>query len=323
MNLSVVPASHHDLARTALRDAFADDVTDISVVTGGASGALTYKVTTPDGDHLLRLEANHGDMRNATQYECMRIAADAGIAPPVRYLDAAAGVVVMPFIEQRPIEEFGNPDAIAAATARLLAQLHATAPFPAHGDWLALTRRAAAFLGTSGRIAPGLLDAHIAALDEIVAAYPWDPSTHVSAHNDPNPANVLYDGKRLWLIDWETASRNDPFVDLAIAANNQTLVAEVGEPLLRAYFGDAVDDATRARLALMRIVVRFWAAVMLFALVADPAVPQHTDLDASSFGSHPQGTPANIHAFAKLMFNMFLDEARRPAAARARAILSA
>jgi hypothetical protein len=84
-----------------------------------------------------------------------------------------------------------------------------------------------------------------------------------------------------------------------------------------------VDDTARARLALMRVVVRLWAGVMLLALVNDPKVAQHTDLDPSSFGQHPQGSAANIHAFAKLLLKVFLEDAGSPAAARARAILSA
>ena len=51
--------------------------------------------------------------------------------------------------------------------------------------------------------------------ERVRAAYPWQPDTFVSGHNDPNQFNVLYDGDRLWLIDWETAYRNDPYVDLA------------------------------------------------------------------------------------------------------------
>ncbi len=73
-------------------------------------------------------------------------------------------------------------------------------------------------------MAPGLLDEHVARFDELVAAYPWHPSTFVSSHNDPNQFNVTYDGDRLWLIDWETSTRNDRFVDLAVLANHDGAV---------------------------------------------------------------------------------------------------
>ena len=41
---------------------------------------------------------------------------------------------------------------------------------------------------------------------------------YVSSHNDVLPRNVLFDGKRLWLIDWENGNRNEPLADLATAS---------------------------------------------------------------------------------------------------------
>ena len=35
------------------------------------------------------------------------------------------------------------------------------------------------------------------------------------SHNDVNPTNLVFDGEKLLLLDWETAGRNDPFYDPA------------------------------------------------------------------------------------------------------------
>ena len=40
----------------------------------------------------------------------------------------------------------------------------------------------------------------------------------VLSHNDPNPSNLVHDGARLLLLDWDNAGPNDPFVDLAAVA---------------------------------------------------------------------------------------------------------
>jgi thiamine kinase-like enzyme len=158
------------------------------------------------------------------------------------------------------------------------------------------------------------------------------PDTFVSAHNDPNPFNLLYDGERLWLIDWETAARNDPFVDLAIAANNHTLSADVSEALLSAYLDAPLDDQARARLALMQVVVRLWSGLMMLVVLADPEGPQHTDLTAPSSeefmealasGRLTWNTPAASLVFAKLMLRVFLEASRTPDTARWRAIAAA
>ncbi|MED5525600.1 MAG: choline/ethanolamine kinase family protein [Pseudomonadota bacterium] len=41
------------------------------------------------------------------------------------------------------------------------------------------------------------------------------PLPEVPAHVDLNPENCLWQGERLWLIDWEYASLADPYYDLA------------------------------------------------------------------------------------------------------------
>ena len=105
LDLSIVPEEHRDLVLAVIDSAFGTTAREMSLVTGGWFGALTYRVDATDGPYLVRVEVLPGAMRNPYQYECMRIVADAGIAPPVRHLDAEAGVVVMGFVTQRPLSE--------------------------------------------------------------------------------------------------------------------------------------------------------------------------------------------------------------------------
>jgi hypothetical protein len=49
---------------------------------------------------LLRVEGEPSPQRNPYQYESMRIAAEAGIAPRIHYLDESARVVVMDWVER-------------------------------------------------------------------------------------------------------------------------------------------------------------------------------------------------------------------------------
>lgn len=46
------------------------------------------------------------------------------------------------------------------------------------------------------------------------------------AHVDPNPGNYLWQGERLWLLDWEYASLADPDYDLAAIAVEHSLAAK-------------------------------------------------------------------------------------------------
>ena len=51
-------------------------------------------------------------------------------------------------------------------------------------------------------------------LDDIDALLREDRRRVVS-HNDVNPGNVLWDGRKAWLIDWEVSSLAHPYYDLA------------------------------------------------------------------------------------------------------------
>ncbi len=300
MGLELIPEAKRDAVVAAV-----GANARIESVAGGASGAMTFRV---DDDLFLRLEGDAGPARNPSQYAHMRIASDAGIAPPIRHLDEANGVLLLPYIEARPIET----EALIAGTAGLLRSLHETTGFLANGDHLHNIRSVLTLLPAMGRVAPGLLDAHVAALDEISAVYPWDPSTFVSSHNDPNQFNVIYDGDRLWLIDWETSTRNDCFVDLAVLANHQG--AEALSPLvLETYLGRSPADVDFARLALMQLVARLFAGAILLLIV--PSDDQHVSLAAP-----PE--IANTLDFAKLMLQVFLEGTASSQAAQWRTVLS-
>src|SRR5580704_3740725 len=116
-----VPAERREIARTALAAAFGGAPVDsLDPVTGGASGAQTYRATVAGRPYLLRLEGRRTAMRNPHQYTCMQIAADAGVAPPLRYFSDADGVAVMDFLPHRALAEFpGGATGFAQAAATL------------------------------------------------------------------------------------------------------------------------------------------------------------------------------------------------------------
>jgi thiamine kinase-like enzyme len=330
-----VPDEHRPKLAAAVEEGFdMGEVASIRRTGGGASGALTYRVDSKgDGAFLLRAETIGGPLRNPDQYDCMQIAADAGIAPPIRYVDPDAGVIVIKWIDERPLDDFtGGPPALATAAGELLGRLHSTSAFPARRDHLDNLAGLIGFLDSSGRVAPGLLDAHRAAFEELRAVYPWQPDEHVSAHNDPNQFNLLYDGDRLWLVDWETANRNDPMIDVATACSYLGQTPELRDRFLSAWQGREPDDLVKAKLVLAENLVRLFAGCILLMIVVDPATPTHTDLAAMSlaeFGSRiaqgdlVAGTPATTLAYAKIVLAAFVDAMQTPEVRAAMAVTSA
>jgi len=100
--------------------------------------------------------------------------------------------------------------------------------------------------------------------EHIETAFAAAPVPPVPCHNDLLPANVLFDGDRVWLLDFEYAGMNDLFFDLGNLSANSSFDAGTDRRLLELYFG-ASTDARWARLQLMKIMSEFregmWAVV--------------------------------------------------------------
>jgi len=78
------------------------------------------------------------------------------------------------------------------------------------------------------------------------------PIELVFGHNDLLPANIIDDGARVWLIDWDYAGFNTALFDLANLASNAELGAEAERGLLAAYYGHPPDAALVRRYQAMK-----------------------------------------------------------------------
>ena len=145
---------------------------------------------------------------------------------------------------------------LARALGALISRVQATPPFPMLGSFPEVIGSVLAGVSKSSFFAPGQLDPHAEGLARISAALSWDTSSLVSCHNDPNPRNILFDGERVWLIDWEMAFRNDPLVDLAIVTTELMEAPELEALLLEAAFGRMPNGRLRARLSVIRLLTR-------------------------------------------------------------------
>ena len=62
-------------------------------------------------------------------------------------------------------------------------------------------------------------------------------------HNDLLPANLIDDGQRIRIIDWEYAGMGNRFFDLGNFAENHELSAEQEQEFLHTYFGREEPNA--------------------------------------------------------------------------------
>ncbi|HVI31202.1 phosphotransferase [Phenylobacterium sp.] len=262
----LIPSEKLAAVEEALLQAFGTAAPDAPPrpMIGGMSGARLFRIRVGGIPYILRLEPERappfGDPVRA--HACMRIAAEACLAPPVRYADAATGVVIMDLIAEQPLTEYrGDLMVELGQSARLL---HETKAFPPLVDYLAGMDVLLGWFRVAGLVTPEadeLFERFAAFRDR----YATPEADLVSSHNDLNARNVLYDGRRLWLIDWDAAFLADRYVDLAGLANWFGAGAEDTERLLATYFRASPTEAQRARLWLMRQVNHLFYGVM-FAL---------------------------------------------------------
>lgn len=313
-----------ETARTALRRAFGTTPCDaLRLLNGGASGAFPFRADVGGRQYLVRVEGAASPLRNPRQYDSMAIAAAAGIAPVLHHADEAERVAVLDFVDECPLAAYpGGRAALATALGELLAQLQATPPFPPFMAYPDIVQRLWAHVCRTGLFAPGALDPHTERLDRIRAGLRREAVRPVSSHGDPVPRNILFDGRRLWLIDWESACANDPLVDAAIMLDNLAPTPELEGLFLAAWLGRAPGEDLRGRLAAVRALTRlYYAGVLLSAAAAAFGAVAQPDLAAPSAPEfekavrtgllHP-GTPATKFTLGRMYLAAFATDAVPP-----------
>lgn len=211
---------------------------------GGLSNE-SWLVTDAAGQHVARFGRDfpfhHVD--RAREVATARAAHAAGFGPAVEY--AAPGVSVVAFVPSRTWtaqDVRAAPERIGALLRRfhdgMAGQISGTPyifwPFHVIRDY-ALTIAAG-----DSPFAPDLprwlaLSARLEAVQV--------PLPIIFGHHDLLPANILEDGSRLWLIDYEYAGFGTAMFDLAGVASNAGMAREETAALLRAYLGHAPAPA--------------------------------------------------------------------------------
>jgi thiamine kinase-like enzyme len=77
------------------------------------------------------------------------------------------------------------------------------------------------------------------------------PLRPIVGHHDLLPANLIDDGKRLWLLDYEYAGYGTAMFDLANLSSNSSFEPAQSEELLEAYFLEAPGEALKRSHAAM------------------------------------------------------------------------
>ncbi|MEQ8395106.1 phosphotransferase [Thalassobaculum sp.] len=217
---------------------------DIQPVSGGLSNA-NFKVVDGARTCMVRLGADlpfHHVFRER-EAAASRAAHAAGISPQL--VHAQDGVSVFEFLDARTYCA-GDVQANWRRILPLLRKCHAevgqhlTGPAPFFWVFHVIRDYAATLRAGDGRLAGGLprLLQIAGRLDAAQVPMPV-----VFGHHDLLPANLMDDGERLWLVDWEYGGYGTPLFDLANLAGNAGLTDADQRTLVEAYFEREPDEA--------------------------------------------------------------------------------
>ncbi len=183
-------------------------------------GGLTnrsFLIETRQLQFVLRLASPHDALFGIDRVREQRILADAaaaGIAPPVHYHSVERGVLISTYLDGKPFA----PAAGASATERLVAlarRIHALPTQIAPEDYYAHAERYRLRLESARIDLPPSLVALGDEIREEQARASDDPDTTRICHRDLNRANIIEHGGRLYVIDWEYATRGAIAFDFA------------------------------------------------------------------------------------------------------------
>ena len=269
----MIPQEKSAAVTRGLREAFGlTAFEDIRRLTRGHTSSLVFRIVVRGSPFLLKIIMRTDDPTR--HFTCMKAAAEAGLAPHVWYTSIEDRIAITDFVEAAP---FPVTDALVRIPAALRT-LHALPPFPGVLNHL---NTSCMFLINKGTAVDGFIQRFQAAnilpegeseellarYAQLAAVYPRHDQDMVSSHNDLfKPDNILFDGHRVWLVDWEAAFLNDRYADLAVVANLVVTNDAEERAYLQEYFGQPPDQYQLARFFLMQQVAHIFYAMVFLLL---------------------------------------------------------
>jgi aminoglycoside phosphotransferase (APT) family kinase protein len=273
-------ASIGSLFSSGFPTAACGDVLSVEPLPPGMSGASVRTVTTTRGQFVVRVQSPTIPKEQwAATLRIHRIASDLGVAPLLAHVDDERRVTVSAKIAGMPLgQATAHPSSRAAALGSLVDQLARLESTPLAGlatrpplDLLAFTSGLWQSQHARAGFPPWALPlrAHIAAAGTALAG----DDRLVLAHGDLNPTNLVWDGQRAWLVDWDTAGPAHPFLDWSGFSNFLNLSDAEALAWLARKQGAPLPPADARIFAALRDLTRVAYGCMFLSLA--PALTGH------------------------------------------------
>ncbi|MDO3628663.1 phosphotransferase [Mucilaginibacter sp. BT774] len=275
----MIPEDKRTVVDKALQAAFGTtDIEDIRQLTAGLSSALVYRIVIQGKPYLLRIIMRTDEFANPErEYNCMRAGAEIGVAPKVWYTSISDRIAITDFVDVKPfpVEE------ARIKMPKALRKLHSLPLFPVF-QYIDAAARFNKKLLESKLMPEEEISELFRQFDRINKTYPRNPKDMVSSHSDLKPENTLYNGEKLWLVDWEAAFSNDRYADLAIAGNFLIANNKDEKEYLQNYFEEEPTEYQHARFFLMQQIIHTFYLTS-FVLFSNPQGPIDINMPRSGY----------------------------------------
>jgi aminoglycoside phosphotransferase (APT) family kinase protein len=276
----MIPQEKDTAVSRAIQQAFgATSMDDIRKMTKGLSSDLVFRIVVKGSPYLLRIMTRMNEQMDPGRiFACMNTTSDAGLTPRVRYTNAEDGISITDFVEDLPLPATQALHLIPCT----LRTLHALPPFPKEFNYVTAHNYFIWRFRKASLLPQDEIDDAFTSYEQLCATYPRVDADMVSCHMDLKPDNILFDGHRIWLVDWQSGFLNDRYFDLAVAASFVVNSDAEEATYLGHYFVQPPDEYQRARFFLMRQALHMLSA-SVFLLLGSAGKPIGEIEDLPSF----------------------------------------
>ena len=238
----------------------------LTVLSGGITNR-NYLVDAEGGTdrYVIRLAGNDTHLLGISrevEHAATVAAAGVGVGAEVVAFLRPEGILVTRFIEGTPVADLDiHAPAVIERVADSVRRFHDGPAIPGLFVPLRVVEAYRALAVDNGVAVPPEYALASAIARRIELALVMRPIELRPCHNDFLPGNLIDDGRRIRVVDWEYAGMGDPFFDLGNFSINNGLDADEDEAFLRAYDGVDPKPERLARLILFRVVSDFREAM--------------------------------------------------------------
>ena len=227
---------------------------------------FNYRLRRGEDDWVLRIPRTETDRfidREAEAYN-QALACGLGIAPCPSWRNAS-GVTLTRIIApcRKPLnKDLGERQTLEPILESVKRLHRSKLAFRGRVDLPALLRRYFEMLESPRR---ETLLPRIHAAEEILPRIAASDANPVPSHNDLVLENILQDGQKTWLIDWEYSSMASPYWDLATLCNSARLDDAQSRDLLKLYCADSArlkDSLLSDYRMLLQLLSDCWMAAL-------------------------------------------------------------